>query len=136
MEEYVSKNGLSSNVIFPGYMTMQEMVAFLSAADIYVSSSKADAGLAASTAEAMSIGLPIIVSNNSENSFWVENSGLLFDDGDSKGIANAILQIANDKELSSNFGTNGRARILRDNDYKTEMSKVNSLYLNICSKVE
>ena len=136
MEEYVSKNGLSSNVIFPGYMTMQEMVAFLSAADIYVSSSKADAGLAASTAEAMSIGLPIIVSNNSENSFWVENSGLLFDDGDSKGIANAILQIANDKELSSNFGANGRARILRDNDYKTEMSKVNSLYLNICSKVE
>lgn len=136
MEEYVSQNSLSDSVIFPGYMTMQEMVSFLSASDIYVSSSKADAGLSASTAEAMSVGLPVLVSNNSENYFWVKDSGLLFEDGDSKGIANGIIKLANENDLCKNFVANGRARILKDNDYKTEMSKVNSLYIKTCSNVE
>ena len=136
MESYVTKNDLNLNVIFPGYMTMNEMAAFLSAADIYVSSSKADAGLAASTAEAMSIGLPVIVSNNSDNCFWVEGAGLLFNDGDSQGISNAIIEISSNKELSKQFGKNGRARISQDNDYKTEMSKVNDLYENIYTKFE
>ena len=136
MEEYVSKHNLSNHVIFPGYMTMPEMVAFLSASDIYVSSSKADAGLAASTAEAMSIGLPVVVSNNSENSFWVNNSGLLFEDGDFKGIADGILNLANNPQLMKEFGENGRDRISRDNDYKIQMNKVNDLYLSIVNKIE
>ena len=136
MEEYVSKHNLSNHVIFPGYMTMPEMVAFLSASDIYVSSSKADAGLAASTAEAMSIGLPVVVSNNSENSFWVNNSGLLFEDGDFKGIADGILNLASNPQLMKEFGDNGRDRISSDNDYKIQMNKVNDLYLSIVNKIE
>ncbi|MDA9586543.1 glycosyltransferase family 4 protein, partial [Amylibacter sp.] len=136
MEDYVSKHSLSPYVVFPGYMTMAEMVAFLSASDIYVSSSKADAGLAASTAEAMSVGLPVLVSDNSENSFWVENSGLLFKDGDAHGIADGITFLANNFELIEEFGRNGKARISKDNDYKTEMTKVNALYLSICNHVE
>ena len=136
MEEYVSKHNLSNHVIFPGYMTMPEMVAFLSASDIYVSSSKADAGLAASTAEAMSIGLPVVVSNNSENSFWVSNSGLLFEDGDAKGIADGILNLASNPQLMKEFGDNGRDRISSDNDYKIQMNKVNDLYLSIVNKIE
>lgn len=136
MEDYVSKHSLSPYVVFPGYMTMAEMVAFLSASDIYVSSSKADAGLSASTAEAMSVGLPVLVSDNSENSFWVENSGLLFKDGDAHGIADGITLLANNFELIEEFGRNGKARISKDNDYKTEMTKVNALYLSICNHVE
>jgi len=136
MEEYVSKHNLSNHVIFPGYITMSEMVAFLSASDIYVSSSKADAGLAQSTAEAMSIGLPVVVSNNSENSFWVSNSGLLFEDGDAKGIADGILDLSQNPQLMKEFGDNGRDRISRDNDYKIQMNKVNDLYLSIANKIE
>lgn len=136
MESFVNKNNLSASVFFPGYMTMHEMVAFLSASDIYVSSSKADAGLAASTAEAMSVELPVIVSNNSDNSFWVNDSGILFNDGDSKGISDAILKLADDPDMAKIYGMNGRSKILRDNDYKTEMSKVNSLYLEVVEKVE
>ena len=136
MEEYVLKHNLSNHVIFPGYMTMSEMVEFLSASDIYVSSSKADAGLAASTAEAMSIGLPVVVSNNSENSFWVSNSGLLFEDGDAKGIADGILNLASNPQLMKEFGDNGRDRISSDNDYKIQMNKVNDLYLSIVNKIE
>ena len=135
MEEYVSKHNLSNYVIFPGYMTMSEMVAFLSASDIYVSSSKADAGLAASTAEAMSIGLPVVVSNNSENSFWIDKSGLLFEDGDAKGLADRILNLANNPQLMKRFGNNGRDRILKDNEYKIQMNKVNNLYINVANKI-
>lgn len=136
MEDYVSMHDLNNHVVFPGYMTMPEMVAFLSASDIYVSSSKADAGLSASTAEAMSVGLPVLVSDNSENSFWVNGSGFLFKDGDANGISDGIMQLANDGQLMEELGRNGRARILRDNDYTTEMTKVNALYLSICNHVE
>ena len=131
MEDYVLSNNLQENVIFPGYMTMEQMVAYLNAADIYISSSKADAGLAASTAEAMSVGLPVLVSNNSENSLWVENAGLLFEDGDAKGISECILKLIDKPELAMRFGENGRSKILKDNNYKIEMKKVNELYLNL-----
>jgi len=134
MEAYVSKHNLSNHVIFPGYMTMAEMVAFLSASDIYVSSSKADAGLAASTAEAMSVGLPVLVSDNSENGFWVNGSGFLFADGDADGISDGILRLANDAQLMKELGRNGMARISKDNDYATEMNKVNALYVSIYEK--
>ena len=131
MEDYVANLGLSDCVIFPGYMTMSEMVAFLSASDIYVSSSKADAGLSASTAEAMSTGLPVIVSDNSDNRFWVKDSGILFQDGDAQGIADGILTLAGNLDLMKELGQNGKKRISIDNDYETEMSKVNNLYLSI-----
>ena len=111
-------------LFFAGYMTMEQMVAYLNAADIYISSSKADAGLAASTAEAMSVGLPVLVSNNSENSFWVENAGLLFEDGDAKGISECILKLIDKPELAMRFGENGRSKILKDNNYKIEMKKL------------
>ena len=136
MEYYVSIHDLSKYVVFPGYMTMSEMVAFLSASDLYVSSSKADAGLSASTAEAMSVGLPVLVSDNSENSFWVKNSGLLFEDGDVNGISDGILRLASDTQLMTKLGRNGRDRILKDNNYVTEMTKVNALYMSICNKIE
>ena len=136
MEEYVANLNLSDCVIFPGYMTMFEMVAFLSASDIYVSSSKADAGLSASTAEAMSTGLPVIVSDNSDNEFWVKDSGILFQDGDPQGIADGILSLVNNSNLMEKLGNNGRKRISIDNDYETEMSKVNNLYLSIVNKIE
>jgi L-malate glycosyltransferase len=136
MEDYVSTHDLNNHVVFPGYMTMGEMVAFLSASDIYVSSSKADAGLSASTAEAMSVGLPVLVSDNSENSFWVRGSGILFKDGDANGISDGITLLANDVQLMKELGSNGRARITKDNDYTTEMTKVNALYLSLCNDVE
>lgn len=131
MEQFVLSNNLQEYVFFPGYMTMDQMVAYLSAADIYISSSKADAGLAASTAEAMSVGLPVVVSNNSENSFWIENAGLLFEDGDEEGIAKCILKLLDEPDQAVKLGENGRSRILKDNDYNTEMKKVNELYLKI-----
>ena len=129
MKEYVANLGISDYVIFPGYMTSPEMVAFLSASDIYVSSSKADAGLSASTAEAMSTGLPVIVSDNSDNRFWVKDSGILLEDGDSQGIADGILSLVDNSGLMETLGSNGKSRILIDNDYETEMNKVNTLYL-------
>ena len=82
------------------------------------------------------MGLPVLVSDNSENSFWVKGSGLLFKDGDANGISNGIMLLANDVRLREEFGRNGRARISKDNDYITEMTKVNALYLSICNKVE
>jgi len=72
-----------------------------------------------------------IEDNNSENSFWIENAGLLFEDGDEEGIAKCILKLIDEPNQAIKFGENGRSRIKKDNDYNTEMKKVNELYLKI-----
>ena len=101
MERFVSESGISSITYFPGYLTTEEMVEFLSASDIYVSSSIADAGLAASTAEAMSIRLPVIVADNADNRYWVNEAkaGLLFANQDNQSLADNILQLGNNEFL-------------------------------------
>ena len=53
-----------------------------------------------------------------------------------KKSAATIRKLADDPDMAKIYGMNGRSKILRDNDYKTEMSKVNSLYLEVVEKVE
>lgn len=130
MERFVSESGISSITYFPGYMTIEEMVEFLSASDIYVSSSIADAGLAASTAEAMSIKLPVIVTDNADNRYWVDEveAGLLFANEDSQSLADNILQLGNNESLRKRFGDNGRLKIKKDCNYYLEMEKMHEIY--------
>ena len=130
MEKFVSESEISSITHFPGYMTTEEMVEFLSASDIYVSSSIADAGVAASTAEAMSIQLPVIVADNADNRYWVDEAeaGLLFANGDSQSLADNILQLGNNEFLRKRFGENGRMKIKKDCNYYLEMEKMHEIY--------
>jgi glycosyltransferase involved in cell wall biosynthesis len=54
-------------VQFLGRIPHEAMPDLLTQADIYVSTSLSDAGISASTAEAMACGLPVIVTDTGEN---------------------------------------------------------------------
>ena len=126
--------GLENNIFFMGKYTQNELPYIFSIVDCYVSTSLSDAGIAASTAEAMSCELPCISSNNSENNIWIENekSGFLFENKDSDALAEILKNLKNYDLVR--IGKEGREVIKKKNDYNIEMAKVNDIYKILLSK--
>ena len=131
----LSRNlGLDASVVFAGAIAADEMPLALAAADIYVSTSLSDAGLAASTAEAMACGLPVVVTDSGENRIWVEDGGgYVIPVRNSTALAEAILRLASDAELRSRFGGHNRKVIEERNNYHLEMRRVEETYQQLAA---
>ncbi|GAH34462.1 unnamed protein product, partial [marine sediment metagenome] len=65
--------GISGSIRFVGFVENDELPQYLASADVYVSTSLSDAGIAVSTAEAMACGLPVVITDFGDNRKWVEN---------------------------------------------------------------
>jgi glycosyltransferase involved in cell wall biosynthesis len=124
---------LDDRVHFLGYIPNQELPDYISSMDIYVSTSLSDAGIAASTAEAMACELPVVITNSGENEKWISNesNGFIFPVGDSNALASCISRLLSNEKLRSQFGQAGRETILERNDYYQEMKKTGMFYKQI-----
>jgi len=87
-------------VRFIGTVAHEKVAAYLSAADIYVSTSFSD-GASASLLEAMACSLPAVTTDISGNTEWIDNetNGLLVPVADSGKLAEKILLLAGNEEL-------------------------------------
>jgi glycosyltransferase involved in cell wall biosynthesis len=130
LEELVRKLGISNNVKFIGKVSEEEMANYLASSDIYVSTSLSDAGISASTAEAMSCGIPVVITDFGDNSKWVIRgvNGFLFNLRDNKALAKYMLKLIENKKLRKSFGEINTKLIKEKNNYHKEMEKVNNLY--------
>lgn len=128
--DLVRQLDIESKVVFPGRLDDSDFANLSASCDVYVSTSKSDGGLAASTAEAMASEIPVLVSNFGENSDWLRNqtAGFVFNIGDEVSLANLIIKLSNDSLLRSELGKKGRGIIERDNNSEIEWEKVKSLY--------
>lgn len=137
LEAIARSNGTYDAIRFIGHVTEKEMIDWLCTSDIYVSTSLTDAGLAASTAEAMACRLPVVTTDNSENSLWVheDSGGYLYPNQKPDKLAECIIKLLKDKSLREKFGEYNRKIIEENNNYHIEMEKVESLYMKtIASK--
>ena len=68
--------------------------------------------------EYMSLSKPVVATNVGEVNFAIKDghNGILVDEGDEKGFAEAIIYLLNNKEHSIKLGKNGRKDIM---DYHT-----------------
>lgn len=125
--------GVSANVHFAGSLSGDDMPRHLASADIYVSTSLSDGGLAASTAEAMACGLPVIVTAFGDNEEWVkhEENGLVIQTERPDILADAIVSLARNPEQRARFGKLNRTAIEEKSDYEKEMMKMESLYISL-----
>ena len=98
--------------------------------DVYVSTSLSDAGLAASTAEAMACELPVIVTDSGENNLWINDgkNGFLVPVKNPEAIARRLIDLLQNIDLRREFGSKGRDIICKKNDYCVEMKKVEFFY--------
>ena len=126
---------LEKVVQFTGLMPYDSLPGLIASSDIYVSTSLSDAGIASSTAEAMACGVPVVVSNTGENHLWVKpmETGLLFKAGDSDALAEAVIKLLSDENLTRKIGKAAREEIVNRNDYTNEMLKMNEIYLHLAS---
>lgn len=122
--------GISSKVKFLGRIKNDELPKYIRMADAYVSTSMSDAGISASTAEAMACGLPAVITDSGENRVWVEDNkeGFITPVKDYKALADKINFVLENDSERIEMGKNARRIIEKRNSYKGEMCKMEELY--------
>ncbi|MCH8741625.1 glycosyltransferase family 4 protein [Patescibacteria group bacterium] len=136
LKNIVNKLGINNEFKFLGNVSYDKVPEYLKTSDIYVSTSLSDAGLSSATAEAMSCGLPVIITDFGDNKKWVENNknGFLFETKDYKRLAEKITYLLNNENIGKEFGEISRRIIREKNDYYNEMAKMEKLYFGLINK--
>jgi glycosyltransferase involved in cell wall biosynthesis len=126
---------ISESVRFVGFIPNDELPKYLRTVDVYVSTSLSDAGISASTAEAMACGLPVIITKTGENEKWVKDGegGYLIPIKNPKILAEKIIYLIKNEKLKKEFGKVNRTTIEEKNNYYKEMEKMEKLYEEIAN---
>jgi glycosyltransferase involved in cell wall biosynthesis len=127
---------ISESVRFVGFIPNDELPKYLRTVDVYVSTSLSDAGISASTAEAMACGLPVIITKTGENEKWVKDGegGYLIPIKNPEILAKKIIYLIKNEKLTKEFGKVNRTTIEEKNNYYKEMEKMEKLYEEIAKK--
>lgn len=134
LKDLVVELDLLSQVDFVGRVPNDQLVDVLCSSDVYVSTSLSDAGIAASTAEAMACQLPVIVTDTAENGNWIIDgeNGYLFKPSDVQDLMSKLIEVSSSRS-NTVMGQNARRTIMEKNDYRSEMRKMNDLYRSLNS---
>ena len=138
LKDLVYEMKLSSKVKFKGRYTQDSLINILNENHIYISMARSDAGIASSTAEAMSTGMVCCVSDVAENNLWIKdkNNGFLIEDDNYNELANLIEEIYKKGFYLEDIAKNARNKITDDNSIEGEMYKMSILYKNLGRAVE
>lgn len=130
LKQLAESLGVSGSIRFVGRIPQDELPRYLTTADIYVSTSLSDAGLAGSTAEAMACGLPVIITDFGDNRQWVQDgvNGFVIPLRAPQALASRIIHLIRDKETRERFGKISREIIVERNNREKQMAKVLKLY--------
>jgi len=122
--------GVGGAAHFIGAIPGGDIPRYLNLAAVYVSTSLSDSGLAASTAEAMASGLPVVVSDSGDNKKWITQgeNGYVVPLRDHAALAQMVIAVISDPVLSKKMGQSGRKAIEERNSYRREMGKIEDLY--------
>jgi glycosyltransferase involved in cell wall biosynthesis len=125
-----------SSIDFCGWIPHDNLPPYLASADIYVSVSLSDGGVAVSTFEAMSSGRAVIVTDIGDNHIWIHDdvNGYIIPVRSPEQLAEKILYLVRHPEISSRFGATNRALVEKKQDYYKEMEKVHILYKNLVKR--
>ena len=128
LEEFVDNHQLKERVRFVG--VENNIVNFMRALDIVVLPSIDQEDFPNVVLEAMCLGKPVIASRlaGTPEQIVPNLTGLLVEPGDSAALANALLCMANDKELRERLGANGRIRFEENFTAKIAVQRYLDLY--------
>ena len=131
--EYATTNGPTKQITFTGRLNDKDFSVATASSDIYVSTSPTDGGIAASVAEAMSCGKPVVVTNFGDNPKWLRNetAGYIFQAGDEQQLASSIISLIDNPDLRGKMGVIGRSIIMEKNNSAIEVKKIVTLYKSL-----
>lgn len=131
----IRKHGIEDRVKLMGRTPREEIVKYLNAADIYVSSSLSD-GTSISLLEAMACQLPIVVSDVPGNLEWIEDgyNGFVVPRKDSKALAGKILELVNDMSLQQLMGRRNLAIARERADWRINFKNLLEIYRRLIER--
>jgi len=132
LEGVVNELGLREYVHFLGQIQNAHLPDYYHAAAWYVSTSLSD-GSSITLMEAMSSGLPVVVTDVPSNLEWVHDSqnGFIAKRGDSQSIASAMLKAAACEEEKALFGERNREIALERADIQKNYKRLVALYQHL-----
>lgn len=127
LEDNIKRMGLESKIILTGFR--RDIPELLSIMDLYVQPSLREA-FAVSMMEAMFMGKPVVASRVGGTPEMVRDgeTGILIPARDSRGIAEAVLELLKDKERASEMGRAGSERIKAYFTAEATVAKLEKLY--------
>lgn len=138
LEELARQLGVSSAIHFLGMVGPSDLPEYLASADVYVSTSTSDGGLAASTAEAMACATPVVITDFGQNREWVTDgvSGRIIPLRDPASLASAVSALLRDAGMRRAMGGAGREVIVTRNNYAREMGRMEALYAQLAARCD
>lgn len=133
LKELAKSLGVSERIRFIGFIPNDDLPKYLTSVDVYVSTSLSDAGIAASTAEAMACGLPVVITDSGENSAWVKDgeNGFLVPVKHPEILGEKIVALFKENKMRERYGEISRKIIEERNNYFVEMEKMDRIYQEI-----
>lgn len=128
--------GVNDAIRWLGFLPGSELAKYFNLADIYVSTSLSDAGLASSTGEAMSCGLPAVITDFGDNAQWVQNgvNGFLFPVKAPDALAERIIILAEHPSLRAEMGARNRKVIEERYNWAKEMARMEAMYADLAAR--
>ncbi|WP_269063447.1 glycosyltransferase [Marinobacter adhaerens] len=128
--EQASKTGIADRIFFTGYI--EQPISYLGAMDGFLLSSFTE-GTSMTLLEAMSLGIPSVVTRVGGNPEIVIDgeTGLLADNDDEKGFAQAMETLCTDHELRERLSRNSQDRFQERFTVSCMAEQYQNLYLHI-----
>jgi len=128
--------GVADDVRFIGTVPNNQLPSYLCMSEAYVSTALSDAGIAASTAEAMACGLPVVISDFGDNAKWVREGegGFLFPCGEHEALADRLVRVLGEPQLAATAATVNRETVLERCDRDTEMGRMEQYYYELLDR--
>ena len=118
MHRFVLEHHLQDAVSMPGSVPPGEVSGLLADSAVFVQASLTDEsgwveGWGVSLAEGLAAGLPAVVTRSGGMTDLVKDgwNGFLFEEGDSQGMADGMLRLADDPQLRFDMGMRGRQHV-------------------------
>jgi len=126
---------LESRVSFAGYVPQKDLGTHYRQADVFVLPSLSES-CAMALLEAMSCGMPVVVSSAGGNPEIVENdvNGLIFEPNSIVQLVDALRRLAKSPRLRKNMSRNNVRKMLEDHTWETVAEEYEAVYGRVLSK--
>jgi len=135
LRQKVRELAIEEYVKFVGEVEREDLLAYLNASDVYVSTSLSD-GTSASLLEAMTLGVPSIVTDIPGNREWVEDgrNGLFVPVKDPGQLATKIIQLVENKDLRQQISKNAFRTIKVKANWRENSARFDNLISTLANQ--
>ncbi len=130
LKEYVKNNDLDKNITMISWLEREETMSIVKESYMYISSARYE-GLPYAVIEALSLSKPCVVTNVDGNKDLITDNynGYLTEQENTKNMAERILSIFNEKELTKQMSVNSRKEFLKKYNIEKNINELEKIYL-------